>query len=341
MEVRDFDFNLPEDLIAQQPVEPRDAARLLVVPQNGGELQHRYFHQLPDLLQPGDVLVLNDTRVIPARLFGRRESTGAMVEILLLTRLDLHRWEVLVRPGRKAQVGDTIVFGNGQLTAAIEAHTTAGGRVIRFSFGESFEKVLAELGQMPLPPYIKGELVDPERYQTVYAAHPGSAAAPTAGLHFTSELMERLAAKGVLLVYLTLHVGLGTFRPVQVEKVEQHQMHAEFYQIGETAASAINQAKRSGGRVIAVGTTCVRTLETVGDAKGMVHPGNGWTDIFIYPGYSFKVVDGMITNFHLPRSTLIMLVSAMAGRERILYAYEQAIEKRYRFYSFGDAMLII
>ncbi|KKM09221.1 S-adenosylmethionine tRNA ribosyltransferase [Clostridiales bacterium PH28_bin88] len=341
MRVADFDFHLPPELIAQEPIEPRDASRLMVLHRREGRLEHRRFRDIVNYLRPGDVMVLNSTRVIPARLFGVRAGTGAAIEVVLLTRLDLHRWEVLVRPGRKARTGDQLVFGDGELRAEVVDHTAAGGRVLEFQYRGTFEEILDRLGKMPLPPYIKKELVDRERYQTVYASQPGSAAAPTAGLHFTPGLLEEISQRGVEIVYLLLHVGLGTFRPVKVETVEEHHMHAEYYRLDEKTAETINRAKEKGGRVVAVGTTSVRTLETVSDERGRVAPGSGWTDIFIYPGYRFRVVDAMVTNYHLPKSTLLMLASAFAGREQVLAAYRQAVAEGYRFFSFGDAMLIV
>jgi len=341
VKLSDFDFDLPEELIAQQPVEPRDASRLMVVPRHGGALEHRHFRDLPEYLRPGDALVLNETRVMPARLMGHREGTGGAIEVLLLRRLDRDRWETSVKPGRKARPGQRIIFGDGTLVGTVLSTTEVGGRVIEFTYSGVFEEVLDRLGQMPLPPYIHEQLKDPERYQTVYAKEPGSAAAPTAGLHFTTELLERIQNMGVRVEKILLHVGLGTFRPVQVEDIEHHKMHSEFYTVSPETAEALNRVRAEGGRIIAVGTTTVRTLETVADEDGTVRPGQGWTDIFIYPGYRFKVVDGMVTNFHLPKSTLIMLVSAFAGRERILSAYAEAIRLRYRFFSFGDAMLIV
>lgn len=342
MRVEDFDYDLPEELIAQVPIEPRDAARLMVLSKTSGSIEHRTFSDLPELLRPDDLLVLNDTRVIPARLIGAREDTGGKVEVLLLTRRGLNEWETLVKPGRRVKVGTKVVFGEGRLVGEVLAKTDVGGRLIRFSYiGESFEAVLDELGQMPLPPYIHRQLDDPERYQTVYARETGSAAAPTAGLHFTPELLARIEQCGIEMCYVTLHVGLGTFRPVSVDKVEEHVMHAEFYRLPAETAEAVNRAKREGRRVIAVGTTSTRTLEAAAVKGFPLQAHEGWTDIFIYPGYEFKVIDGLITNFHLPKSTLVMLVSALAGRERILHAYEVAVQERYRFFSFGDAMLIL
>lgn len=339
--INDYDFHLPPELIAQAPLPRRDASRLLVLPREGGEIAHRHFHDLPTYLQPGDCLVLNDTKVLPARLFGRKQGGQATIEVVLLRQLSATDWEVLVRPGRRAKVGASLVFGEGELTAAVIADTDAGGRVLRFQFKGQFLEILDRLGQMPLPPYIVQKLEDRERYQTVYARQLGSAAAPTAGLHFTAPLLAQLQKHGVQIARLTLHVGLGTFRPVKVEQIEEHQMHAEYYSLSPETAQLINGTRRNGGRIIAVGTTSARTLETLGKPDGSVQAGSGWTDIFIYPGYQFKVIDGLITNFHLPKSTLIMLVSALAGRERVLAAYQEAIRHRYRFYSFGDAMLII
>ncbi|HEY8496330.1 MAG TPA: tRNA preQ1(34) S-adenosylmethionine ribosyltransferase-isomerase QueA [Limnochordales bacterium] len=340
MRVSDFDYELPEELIAQTPVEPRDAARLLVVHRDTGLMEHRIFRDLPQYLRAGDVLVLNDTRVMPARLFGVKASTGGRVEVLLLRRRGPDAWEALVRPGRRLPVGTRIVFGEGQLSAEVIDRTEAGGRVLRFAPADDLDERLKELGQVPLPPYIRAPLADPERYQTVYARDAGSAAAPTAGLHFTPELLDRLQGMGVEIVYLTLHVGLGTFRPVQAERVEEHRMHAEYFSVPQATAEAVNAAKREGRRVVAVGTTVARTLEASA-ADGRVRCGDGWTDLFIYPGYRWKIVDALITNFHLPRSTLLMLVSALLGRERTLAAYQEAVRQRYRFYSFGDAMLIL
>ncbi len=342
MRLDDFDYDLPPELIAQQPAEPRDASRLLVLHRERDCLEHRRFYDLPRYLQRGDVLVLNDTRVLPARLWGRRDGTGARIEVLLLTRSDRDTWEALVRPGRRVPVGTEIIFGQGELRARAVALTDAGGRVLQFFCqGGPLEALLDRLGEMPLPPYIKTKPADPGRYQTVYARVEGSAAAPTAGLHFTPRLLEELQAEGVEVVYLLLHVGLGTFRPVKAANIEEHHMHAEYYAVTAEAAAAINAARARGGRVVAVGTTVVRTLETVTTAGGRVQPGSGWTDIFIYPGYRFKAVDCLLTNFHLPGSTLIMLVSAFDGRERVLAAYQTAVQERYRFFSFGDAMLIL
>lgn len=341
MKLSDFDFHLPEELIAQTPVEPRDASRLLVVDRNGGALTHRHFRDLPDYLRSGDVLVVNETRVMPARLMGAREGSGGAIEVLLLKRVDRDRWETLVKPGKKARPGQRIIFGDGALVGTVLESTEVGGRIIEFTYEGVFEEVLDRLGQMPLPPYITERLEDAERYQTVFARERGSAAAPTAGLHFTPELLACLEAMGVKVHKVLLHVGLGTFRPVQVEDVLTHRMHSEFYTVTPETASALNAARAAGGRLFAVGTTTVRTLETVTGEDGQIQPGEGWTDIFIYPGYRFRAVDAMITNFHLPKSTLLMLVSAFAGREAILNAYEEAVRERYRFFSFGDAMLLL
>ena len=341
MKLSDFDYHLPEELIAQRPVEPRDSSRLLVVNRDSGALAHRYFRDLPEYLRPGDALVLNETRVMPARLLGQREETGGSVEVLLLKRIDRDRWETLVKPGKKARPGQRLRFGDGLLTATVIDTTEFGGRVVEFGYEGIFEEVLDRLGQMPLPPYIRERLADPERYQTVFAREWGSAAAPTAGLHFTPELLEQIRAMGVEIHKVVLHVGLGTFRPVEVEDPTTHRMHSEFYSVSAETASALNRVKAAGGRVIAVGTTSVRTLETSSTVDGSVVAGEGWTDIFIYPGYRFKVVDGLVTNFHLPKSTLLMLVSALSSRELMLHAYEVAVQERYRFFSFGDAMLIL
>ncbi len=342
MDVQLFDFDLPERLIAQHPLPERTASRLLVLDKRTGATAHRQFVDLIEYLKPGDVLVVNDSRVLPARLIGEKADTGAKIEVLLLKTLGDDRWETLVKPGKRVKPGTEIVFGDGSLRCICEATTEAGGRIVRFSYAGIFYEVLERLGSMPLPPYIHAQLEDRERYQTVYARERGSAAAPTAGLHFTREYLEKVQAKGVKLAFLTLHVGLGTFRPVSSDKVEEHTMHSEYYEIPAETAEAVNAAKASGGRVIAVGTTSCRTLETVAKANGgMLTAQSGWTDIFIYPGYSFSIVDGLLTNFHLPKSTLVMLVSALAGRENVLNAYREAIEREYRFFSFGDAMLVI
>jgi len=336
----DFDFYLPEELIAQHPLEKRDASRLLVLDKHTGEIKERSFTEIVDFLVPGDVLVVNNTKVIPARLLGTKKGTGAKIEVFLLTpRPEKDYWEVLVKPGKRAKIGTEITFGAGQLEATVVDETKAGGRIIKFNYQGVFNQILDELGQMPLPPYIKSKLEDKERYQTVYAKNEGSAAAPTAGLHFTPELLAKIKNHGVEIVEILLHVGLGTFRPVKVEKIEEHEMHPEYYRVSEEAAGKINKALKEKRRVIAVGTTSVRTLESA--YENGVLAGEGWTDIFIYPGYEFKVISGLLTNFHLPKSTLIMLVSALAGRENILKAYNHAVNNRYRFFSFGDAMLII
>jgi len=337
----DFDYILPEELIAQEPSEQRDISRLMVVPLTGEKTEHRRFKDLVDYLKPGDTLVINDTKVIPARLIGKKEGTGAQIEVLLLKQLDRDRWETLVRPGKRAPVGTRITFGQGLLECRVLDGTEFGGRVVQFSFDGPFEEVLDRVGVMPLPPYIKKPLLEQHRYQTIYARWAGSAAAPTAGLHFSPEMLDRIKGMGVAVVPVLLHVGLGTFRPVKVEDIRQHHMHAEYYEISEEASTAIAETKRRGGRVIAVGTTTTRCLESAAEEDGKVSPGSGWTEIFIYPGYRFKVINGLVTNFHLPKSTLLMMVSALAGREKILAAYNEAVKKRYRFFSFGDAMLII
>lgn len=342
MDVNDFDFYLPETLIAQNPLPDRTSSRLLVLDKRTGEVEHRTFTDLKRYLKAGDTIVLNDTRVIPARLFGVKEGTGAHIEVLLLKPLGEDRWETLVRPGKRVKPGTRIVFGDGLLIAECEESTDVGGRVVRFEYDGIFNELLDQLGEMPLPPYIKAQLEDNERYQTVYAKHRGSAAAPTAGLHFTEEYLEELKAMDVNLAFVTLHVGLGTFRPVSVDTVEEHEMHSEFYTLTEENARIINETKTNGGRIIAVGTTSCRTLETIGRKHGgKLVAEEGWTSIFIYPGYEFSVIDGLVTNFHLPKSTLVMLVSALAGRENILRAYDEAVRQEYRFFSFGDAMLIL
>jgi S-adenosylmethionine:tRNA ribosyltransferase-isomerase len=341
MKRSEFYFDLPEELIAQEPLEDRASSRLMILDRRTGEIKHDIFKNITKYLKEGDCLVLNDTKVIPARLIGQREDSGGKVELLLLRRTSMNEWEVLVKPGKRAKVGKRLVFGNGELVAEIIDITEAGGRIARFYYDGVFEEVLDRLGEMPVPPYIKKKLKDKNRYQTVYAKYEGSAAAPTAGLHFTEELLDEIRNMGVKTVFITLHVGLGTFRPVKEEIIENHKMHEEFYIVTEEAAKAINEARKNGGRIIAVGTTSTRTLETVADESGYIHPKSGWTDIFIYPGYKFKAIDGMITNFHLPESTLIMMVSAFAGKENIMRAYKVAIENKYRFFSFGDAMLII
>lgn len=337
----DFYFDLPGELIAQDPLPDRSSSRLLKLDKETGEVSHHHFRDITSFLRKGDCLVLNNTKVIPARLLGSKEDTGGAVEVLLLKRKEADTWETLVKPGRKARVGTRLVFGDGLLKATVLDILDEGNRLIRFSYDGIFEQVLDQLGEMPLPPYITHKLQDKSRYQTVYAKYEGSAAAPTAGLHFTKELLERIGQMGVDIVYVTLHVGLGTFRPVKTDNILQHHMHSEYYEVTGEAADQINAAKARGGRIIAVGTTSCRTLESAADASGMLRSGSDNTQIFIYPGYRFKMIDGLITNFHLPESTLIMLVSALAGRERVLAAYEEAVRERYRFFSFGDAMLII
>lgn len=338
MKTSDFVYDLPEELIAQTPLERRDASRLLVLDKYTGRTEHRHFSDLPSYLRPGDCLVLNDSRVIPARLFGTRQSGGA-VEVVLLRDLGGGKWECLTRPGKKMRPGTEVSFGD-ELSAVVEAVMPDGNRVLQFTYDGIFLEILERLGHMPLPPYIKAQLDDPERYQTVYAREPGSAAAPTAGLHFTNELLDAIRAMGVDVRFVTLHVGLGTFRPVKAEDIEDHEMHSEYCTIPAETAEAINRAKQSGGRVIAVGTTSCRTLESLAKDDGTIEAASGWTNIFIYPGYRFKCVDALVTNFHLPGSTLVMLVSALAGRENILNAYNEAVAERYRFFSFGDAMFI-
>ena len=341
MNTADFDFDLPEELIAQTPLEKRDASRLLVVDKETGVFFDQHFDQIIDQLQPGDALVMNNTRVLPARLYGIKPETGGHVELLLLKNTQGDDWEVLAKPAKRLRVGAQISFGDGRLTATVIEELEHGGRIVRFGYEGIFLEVLESLGEMPLPPYIHEKLADRERYQTVYAKENGSAAAPTAGLHFTEELLEQIAAKGVKLVYLTLHVGLGTFRPVSVDSLDDHEMHSEFYSLSEEAAQTLRQVKANGEHVIAVGTTSIRTLETIGSKfQGQIQADSGWTNIFIKPGYDWKVVDAFSTNFHLPKSTLVMLVSAFAGRSLTLKAYEHAIAERYRFFSFGDAMFI-
>lgn len=341
MKTSDFNFELPEELIAQEPLKDRASSRLLVLHKDTGEREHRHFRDIKEYLRPEDCLVVNDTKVLPARLFGERVGTAAVIEVLLLVRKELDIWEVLVRPGRKARPGDRISFGGGRLTAEVLDVVEGGNRIIRFHYDGVFENILDELGEMPLPPYITHKLEDKTRYQTVYAKHEGSAAAPTAGLHFTPELLEEIAEMGVKIAHVTLHVGLGTFRPVKVEDVLDHEMHSEYYVVEEEQAAIMNEVKRNGGRIFAVGTTSTRTLESVTDENGIIQAKSGWTKIFIYPGYRFKAIDCLITNFHLPESTLIMLVSALAGKELVLETYAEAVQNRYRFFSFGDAMLII
>lgn len=341
MKKSDFYFDLPEELIAQDPLDDRSSSRLMVLDKNSGKIAHRTFRDILEYLKPGDCLVLNDTKVLPARLMGVKEETGAGIEVLLLKRKEADLWETLVKPGKKAKVGARISFGDGLLTGEVVDILEEGNRLIRFEYEGIFEEILDQLGQMPLPPYITHELKDKNRYQTVYAKHEGSAAAPTAGLHFTKELLDEIESRGIDIAYLTLHVGLGTFRPVKADDILDHHMHSEFYMVTEEAAEKINRAKASGGRVIGVGTTSCRTLESATNEKGILEAKSGWTEIFIYPGYTFKILDGLITNFHLPESTLIMLVSALAGREHVLAAYQAAVEERYRFFSFGDAMAIL
>ncbi|MCM1495092.1 MAG: tRNA preQ1(34) S-adenosylmethionine ribosyltransferase-isomerase QueA [Bacteroides sp.] len=341
MKRSDFNYELPEELIAQDPLEQRDNSRLMVLHRDTGEIEHKHFYDVIDYLNAGDCLVINNTKVIPARLMGVKEGTGASIEVLLLKRKEEKVWETLVKPGKKTKVGARICFGNGLLTGEVIDVVEEGNRLIRFEYEGIFEELLDQLGQMPLPPYITHQLQDKNRYQTVYAKYDGSAAAPTAGLHFTKELLQRIEAKGIRIAKVTLHVGLGTFRPVKEENVLEHHMHSEFYMVDEEAAKMINETKAAGGRVISVGTTSTRTIESVADEDGHVPASSGWTDIFIYPGYVFKTVDCLITNFHLPESTLIMLVSALADRETVLHAYERAVSERYRFFSFGDAMLIL
>ena len=340
MKTSDFYYDLPQELIAQHPVEPRDSARLLVYDRQSRQIAHRHFYDIADYLRDGDVLVVNNTKVLPARIYGNKERTGGKIEFLLLKRLDLNRWEVILKPGRIAKVGAVFCFGN-ELKAQVESIGEDGSRIVRFDYDGVFEDILARIGEMPLPPYIKEKLQDNSRYNTVYSKVDGSAAAPTAGLHFTDALLQKVRDKGVKVVEVLLHVGLGTFRPVKVEDVTQHHMHSEFYSVSAPAAAEINAAKREGRRIICVGTTSVRTLESAADDNGIVHSGSGNTDIFIYPPYKFKVTDCLITNFHLPESTLIMLVSALCSREEILEIYRTAVEQKYRFFSFGDAMFIL
>jgi len=342
MNKEEFFYELPESLIAQDPLSDRSSSRLMLLDKNTGEIEHKIFKDIIDYLEPNDCLVINDTKVIPARLIGERVGTGATIEVLLLKRKPDEKdiWEVLVKPGKKAKVGTEISFGDGKLVAKVIDIVEEGNRLIQFSYNGIFEEILDELGQMPLPPYITHKLEDKNRYQTVYAKYQGSAAAPTAGLHFTKELLEKIKEKGVSIASVTLHVGLGTFRPVKEENILEHHMHSEFYMINEEAAQKINETKKTGGRIIAVGTTSTRTLESAAQEDGMIQACSGWTEIFIYPGYTFKFIDALITNFHLPESTLIMLVSALAGREHVLNAYATAVKEKYRFFSFGDAMLI-
>lgn len=341
LSTEDFDFDLPEELIAQTPLKDRASSRLLVVNKETGDMEDKHFHDILDELQPGDALVMNNTRVLPARLYGEKPETGGHLEVLLLTNTEGDTWETLIKPAKRAKVGTEIQFGDGRLKAVVKEELEHGGRIIEFKYDGIFLEILESLGEMPLPPYIKERLDDPDRYQTVYAEENGSAAAPTAGLHFTKELLEEIKAKGVHLVYLTLHVGLGTFRPVSVDNIEEHHMHSEFYRLTEEAAKQLNEVRQAGGRIVAVGTTSIRTLETIGTKfNGEIQADSGWTDIFITPGYQFKVVEAFSTNFHLPKSTLVMLVSAFAGKDLTLAAYQHAIEEKYRFFSFGNAMFI-
>lgn len=339
MKTHDFWYDLPEELIAQTPLEKRDTSRLLAMDRQTGALAHRHFYDIIDYLNPGDCLVMNDSRVLPARLLGHR-PTGGAVEVLLLRDLGGGKWECLTKPGKKTQPGQEIIFGDGQLTATVDSVQEDGNRVVEFHYEGIFLEILERLGKMPLPPYIKAELADQERYQTVYSREVGSAAAPTAGLHFTKELLEKIEKKGIRLAYVTLHVGLGTFRPVKAEEISQHHMHAELCMISQETADILNQTKAAGGRIVCVGTTSCRTLESLVNEDGSFEPRSKWTEIFIYPGYQFKAMDALITNFHLPESTLVMLVSAFAGREHVLNAYNEAVKERYRFFSFGDAMYI-
>ena len=340
MQLTDFYYDLPEELIAQDPLEKRSDSRLLVVGREDGSIEHKHFYDIIDYLKPGDCLVINDTKVIPARLMGVKEGTGASIEVLLLKRKEEKVWETLVKPGKKMKVGAKVSFGDGLLVGEVIDIVEEGNRLIRFEYEGIWEEILDRLGQMPLPPYITHQLKDRNRYQTVYAEHEGSAAAPTAGLHFTKELLEQIQEKGVEIAHVTLHVGLGTFRPVKVDNILDHHMHSEFYVIEQEAADKINAAKERGNQIISVGTTSTRTIESVADENGKLRAASGWTDIFIYPGYKFKVVDSLITNFHLPESTLLMLVSALSTRENMLHAYEVAVQEKYRFFSFGDAMFI-
>ena len=340
MKASDFDFYLPEELIAQHPLEKRDESRLMVLDRNSGKIEHKKFYDIVEYLNEGDTLVLNNTRVLPARLIGEKENTGGKIEFLLLKRIDKDKWECLAKPGKSAREGRRFTFGEGRLEAEVVEVLENGNRIVEFFYKGIFEEVLDALGQMPLPPYIHERLEDKERYQTVYSKEEGSAAAPTAGLHFTRELLQKIKDRGINIVYLTLHVGLGTFRPVKVDNIEEHEMHSEFYMLSKESADIINETKRNNKKVISVGTTSTRTLETISDENGLVKEASGWTNIFIYPGYKFRVVDNLITNFHLPESTLIMLVSTLAGREHVLNAYNEAVKERYRFFSFGDAMYI-
>lgn len=340
MKVKDFYFDLPKELIAQHPLSKRDESKLMVVNKVSSEIEHRQFKNIIEYLNKGDCLVLNDTRVLPARLLGIKEATGGKMEFLLLKRIDNYHWETLVKPGKRAKIGTRFVFGNGELKAEVKSISEGGIRIVRFEFEGIFEEVLDKLGEMPLPPYITEKLEDKERYQTVFSREVGSAAAPTAGLHFTEDLLQQIKAKGIKIAFVTLHIGLGTFRPVKTDVVEEHEMHSEYYVLNSETAKVINEAKEKGGRVIAVGTTSNRTLESIADEHGRVCEKSGWTDIFIYPGYKFKIVNALITNFHLPESTLIMLVSAFAGKDLVMSAYDMAVKEKYRFFSFGDAMFL-
>ncbi|MBR1738636.1 MAG: tRNA preQ1(34) S-adenosylmethionine ribosyltransferase-isomerase QueA [Firmicutes bacterium] len=340
MRKQEFYFDLPKELIAQTPLKDRSSSRLLILDKENGDIRHGKFTDIKNMINKGDCIVINDTKVLPARLIGERKNTGARVEVLLLKRMEDNRWEVLVYPGKKAKIGNVISFGGGKLECEVEKITEGGNRIVRFDYEGIFEEILDELGQMPLPPYITEKLEDKTRYQTVYAKYDGSAAAPTAGLHFTKELLEELREKGVNIACVTLHVGLGTFRPVKCDEITEHQMHSEYFNIESEQAKIINDTKKNGGKIIAVGTTSTRTLESAADENGYIEAKNGQTDIFIYPGYKFKVIDSLITNFHLPESTLIMLVSALAGKDNVMKAYREAVEERYRFFSFGDAMFI-
>lgn len=341
MKTSDFYYDLPEELIAQEPLKDRSSSRMLVADRRNHEIVHRHFRDVKEYLKAGDCIVINDTRVLPARLYGERVGTGAHIEVLLLVRKSIDTWEVLVRPGKKARPGDRISFGGGKLEAEVLETIEGGNRIIRFHYDGVFESILDELGEMPLPPYITHKLEDKQRYQTVYAKHDGSAAAPTAGLHFTPELLQEIEEMGVKIAHVTLHVGLGTFRPVKADDILDHEMHSEYYVVEEEQAAIINDARKNGGRIFAIGTTSTRTLESVTDDAGVVHAGSGWTKIFIYPGYTFKAVDCLVTNFHLPESTLIMLVSALMGKDFTMQVYEEAVKERYRFFSFGDACLFL
>lgn len=341
MKTKDFFYSLPEELIAQDPIYPRDSSKLLILDKENGEITHTSFNKIINYLYPNDCLVLNNTRVIPARLYGIRKHGKSIIEFLLLNRKSKDIWEVILRPGKKAKIGTEVIFGDNELIGKVIDIVDGGNRIIEFTYDGLFENVLDRLGKVPLPPYIKKDLKDKERYQTIYSKHDGSAAAPTAGLHFTEELLDNISAKGVKIAYITLHIGLGTFRPVKVSNINEHKMHSEYFTIGKEYADIINNVKKDKGKIICVGTTSVRALETVASENGMIEAKQGWTDIFIYPGYKFKITDGLITNFHLPESTLLMLVSALAGKDNIFYAYKKAIDYKYRFFSFGDAMFII